>query len=238
MGWKKKNQDVQLSKDAANQMLSNIFEACDYEANRVPLEVLESYSHYRRERHLLQKAIIILLVVLFLMLPVLFITAKVEVDWVPDTPAGSPIIQITTRSLIPVERITATMEGYSLDVYQMSEGIYQILPNRNGTLVVTVTLASKQFTEHTVEVTNVDVTPPTLLSSELTDGELEIFFEDESGELDYNNIYAVDENGNTVYPLRYDRVKMSVTFAYPDSYLNIFVPDRCKNTLQLVLSVQ
>ena len=51
-----------LSKEVADQMLSNVFEACDFEPNRVPLEVLQSYSHYRRERHILQKCIIVLVV--------------------------------------------------------------------------------------------------------------------------------------------------------------------------------
>ena len=53
--FRKKKDEVTLSPDAASQMLSNVFEACDYEANRVPLEVLQSYSNYRRERHLLQR---------------------------------------------------------------------------------------------------------------------------------------------------------------------------------------
>ena len=69
---KKKQTEPTLSQEAAGQMLSNVFEACDFEANRVPLEVLQSYSHYRRERNILQKAIIVLVVLLFLMLPVLF----------------------------------------------------------------------------------------------------------------------------------------------------------------------
>ena len=38
--------------------------------------------------------------------------------------------------------------------------------------------------------------------------------------------------------LRYDEERMSVTFAYPDAYLNMFISDKCKNTLQLVLTIQ
>ena len=59
--FRKKKDEVTLSPDAASQMLSNVFEACDYEANKVPLEVLRSYSNYRRERPLLQPAIILVL---------------------------------------------------------------------------------------------------------------------------------------------------------------------------------
>ena len=105
---KKQEQEATLSQEAAGQMLSNIFEACDYEPNRVPMEVLQSYSHYRRERHILQKGIIVLAVLMFLLLPLLFVTANVEVGWVQGTPPGSPIVQVAARSLIPVESVTAS----------------------------------------------------------------------------------------------------------------------------------
>lgn len=227
-----------LSKEVADQMLSNVFEACDYEPNRVPLEVLQSYSHYRRERHILQKCIIVLVVILFLMLPVLFITANVEVNWVDGTPPGSPIVQVTAKSIVPVESITAYIGDYSLEVYQVSDGIYHIHPNANGTLSVTVTLANKQFTEHRVEVTGVDVEPPILVGSELVDGELEIFFQDDISLIDFSTVYAMDPKGNKVYPLRHDAEAMSVTFQYPEDHLNIFVSDTCGNILQLVLTVK
>ena len=227
-----------LSKEVADQMLSNVFEACDFEPNRVPLEVLQSYSHYRRERHILQKCIIVLVVLLFLMLPILFITANVEIGWVEGTPPGSPIVQVLAKSIVPVESITASIGEYSLDVYQVSDGIYHIHPKANGTLLVTVTLTNKQFTEHKVEVTGVDVEPPVLVSSQLVDGELEIFFSDDISAIDFTTVYAVDPQAQVVYPLRHDPEAVSVTFAYPEDYLNIFVSDTCGNTLQLVLTTR
>ena len=227
-----------LSQEVADQMLGNVFEACDFEPNRVPLEVLQSYSHYRRERHILQKCIIVLVVLLFLMLPILFITANVEIAWVEGTPPGSPVIQVLAKSIVPVESITASIGDYALDVYQVSDGIYQIHPNANGTLLVTVTLTNKQFTEHKVEVTGVDVEPPVLVSSQLVDGELEIFFSDDISAIDFTTVYAVDPQAQVVYPLRHDPEAVSVTFAYPEDYLNIFVSDTCGNTLQLVLTTQ
>ena len=237
MGKRNNNQDPVLSEEAAGQMLSNVFEACDFEANRVPLEVLQSYSHYRRERNILQKCIIILVVLLFLMLPVLFITANVQISWVEGTPPGSPIVEVLAKSVIPVESITATMDEYTLEVYQVADGVYRIHPSANGTLLVTVTLANKQFTEHLVEVTGVDVEPPSLMGSQLVDGKLEIFFSDDISSIDFAAIYAVDSKGNKVYPLTHDEGSMSVTFAYPDDYLNIFVADTCGNILQLVLTI-
>ena len=234
----KKKDEVTLSPDAASQMLSNVFEACDYEANRVPLEVLQSYSNYRRERHLLQKGIIVVVALLFAMLPLLFVTPKVSANWVEGSQPGSPIYEVVADSFLPVESVRARMGAQEMDVYQVSENTYRVRPIQNGTLVITVTLTNKQSTETRVEVDGVDVTPPQLLGSSLVGDELEIFLSDDSGELDFASIYAVDADGNTVYPLRYDEERMSVTFAYPDAYLNMFISDKCKNPLQLVLTIQ
>lgn len=234
----KKKDEVTLSPDAASQMLSNVFEACDYEANRVPLEVLQSYSNYRRERHLLQKGIIVVVALLFAMLPLLFVTPKVSANWVEGSQPGSPIYEVVADSFLPVESVRARMGAQEMDVYQVSENTYRVRPIQNGTLVITVTLTNKQSTETRVEVDGVDVTPPQLLGSSLVGEELEIFLSDDSGELDFASIYAVDADGNTVYPLRYDEERMSVTFAYPDAYLNMFISDKCRNTLQLVLTIQ
>ena len=234
----RKKPDVTLSADTANQMLSNIFEACDQEANQVSIDVLQSYSHYRKEKHILQKIIIILLLLLFLMLPILFITAKVDISWVENTPPGSPVVQVVTKSIIPVDKITASMGPYNLEVYQVADGTYHIYPDRNGVLQITVFLSNHQFTEYNFSITNVDVTAPELVSSELVNGELVIYFRDDSGNLDYSSIYGIDGNGDTVYPIAMDMAKMCVTFAYPPkSFLNIFVSDTCENTLQLVLTV-
>ena len=234
----KKKDEVTLSPDAASQMLSNVFEACDYEANRVPLEVLQSYSNYRRERHLLQKGIIVVVALLFAMLPLLFVTPKVSANWVEGSQPGSPIYEVVADSFLPVESVRARMGAQEMDVYQVSENTYRVRPIQNGTLVITVTLTNKQSTETRVEVDGVDVTPPQLLGSSLVGDELEIFLSDDSGELDFASIYAIDADGNTVYPLRYDEERMSVTFAYPDAYLNMFISDKCRNTLQLVLTIQ
>lgn len=236
--FQKKRDEEVLSPEAAGQMLSNVFEACGREANHVPLEVLRSYSSYRRERHLLRKGVIVAAALLFAMLPVLFVTPEVSADWSAEGAPGSPVLELEAESFLPVKSVRASMENQEQNVYQVAENTYRILPDRNGTLLITVTLVNNQFTETRVEVEGVDVTPPTLVGSSLVDDELEIFLADDSGDLDYSGIYAVDAQGGTVYPLRFDRERMSVAFAYPQEGLTIYIPDKCRNVLQLVLTVE
>ena len=72
--------DMQLDPQVASQMLSNIFDACDIEQNSVPLEVLTSYSNYRKERYTFQKFTIAIIMILFFLLPILFEAPKFTLE--------------------------------------------------------------------------------------------------------------------------------------------------------------
>ena len=65
----KKSRIPELNQDLASQMLRNVFEACQAEPNSVPLEVLISYSNYRKERFAFQKYVLRAILVLFCLLP-------------------------------------------------------------------------------------------------------------------------------------------------------------------------
>ena len=135
-------------------------------------------------------------------------------------------------------------EEYTRLVYNITGVVSPVESLRNKALEsyaafnLKATLTNKQFTEHKVEVTGVDVEPPVLVNSQLVDGEVEIFFSDDISAIDFTTVYAVDPQAQVVYPLRHDPEAVSVTFAYPEDYLNIFVSDTCGNTLQLVLTTQ
>ena len=81
----KKTDIPALDDQIAKQMLENIFEACDMESNKIPLEVLTSYSNYRRERFALQRLVLVVIMVLFFLLPVLFIAPKISIRELPAT---------------------------------------------------------------------------------------------------------------------------------------------------------
>ena len=235
MGRLFKKKKPELSQTAASQMLSNIFDACEYEANQVPMEVLVSYARYRRERYFLRWGVVVLLV-LFLMLPVLFVTPEVTISEQGGAP-GQPILQVEAHSWMPIDRVTAVTGGHSLPVYEMSNGVYQIIPDRNGIVTVTVVLKNQQYTQQEFLVEDVDVDPPVLVGSRRVDDNLELLFQEEDGKIDYAGIYAIDNQGQTVYPLSYDEKRCLVVFAYPSDSMNIFVSDEYGNVLQLVLTV-
>lgn len=232
------NKDMKLDPQVASQMLSSIFDACAIEQNSVPLEVLTSYSNYRKERFLAQKVILAVVMILFFLLPILFVTPKFSLTQVEGEIPGSPYVELVATHLVPMDKIEASIDGTKMPVYEIANGSYQVVPNKNGQLDVTITLINDQHTTKSIEITDVDTTSPILISSEQEDGFLTIYFEENSGMLDYENIFAQTADGTISKPISYDEKALSVTFRYPEEALNIFVSDRSENTLQIAVSLK
>ena len=96
--------DIQLDPQIASQMLSNIFDACDIEQNSVPLEVLTSYSNYRKERYVAQKFILAVVMIMFFLLPILFVAPKFTLAQHEGEIPGNPYVELITTHLIPTDR--------------------------------------------------------------------------------------------------------------------------------------
>ena len=232
------DKNMQLDPQIASQMLSNIFDACEIEQNSVPLEVLTSYSNYRKERFGFQKFVIIFVMILFFLLPILFIAPKFSLEQKSGEIFGKPYVELNVTSLVPIDKIEAFMSKEKVPVYEMADGTYQIIPTKNGTLDVTVHLINDQYTTRSIQVTDVDTKPPKLITSENSEGHLIVYFEENSSIIDYENVYAQNAAGDIIKPISYDIKNLSVTFNYPKENINIFVPDKSDNTLQVIVTLK
>ena len=232
------NKDMKLDPQVASQMLSSIFDACDFEQNSVPLDVLTSYSNYRKERYLAQKFILTVVMILFFLLPILFVAPRFSLTHVEGEIPGSPYVELVTTHLVPTDKIEASIDGTKMPVYEMANGTYHVIPNKNGQLDVTITLVTEQYTTKSIQISDVDTTAPILLSSKQEGEMLTIYFEENSGMLDYENIYAQSIDGTISKPVSYDEKALSITFLYPKDALNIFVSDKSQNTLNIAVALK
>ena len=224
-----------LSDDTATKLLQNVFTACQQEPNTVPLPKLVSYSEYRKERYLLQKILLIAVLVIFMLLPMFFITPKFEVEKVSPDSDPYPTYNITLLNKLPVSSVAASIEGEGLVVSEVSENVYCVMPTKNGTLKVMVRLLNRQYKVLELEVTGIDVEPPELISDSLDGGYLRLFVEDAGLGIDYEGVYAVDEAGNVIYPV--SAADGELVFELPDGATNIYIPDVKGNTLHLAVSL-
>lgn len=229
----------QLDEVTASKMLENIFAACAMEPNAVPINVLASYSNYRKERYSFQRVTLAFIMLLFCLLPLLFIPPRIHVQELSSDQIGHPVYELSVDTFFPaVNKISATIDGVRVPIYETGERIYTIQPTRNGDMTITIVLGNRQYEKAVISVTGVDCDAPVLLNSSLKNGELALYLDDDISGIDYKNIIAADMSGNMYTPTSYDEDAQCVLFTDFNTNMNIFIPDHAGNELQLVLTIK
>lgn len=229
-----------LDEQTSSQMLENIFDACDVAHNSIPLSVLTSYSNYRRERFLLQRLLLLMIIVLFCSMPLLFVLPQLQLAQSSSTSSQSKkVYELSVKSLLPVAQVTATINGKRIPVYETEKGTYSIEASMNGTLTVTATLQNRQSASTSCQITDIDTQIPVVLSSKTIHGQLWIYLSDEGSGIDYDHITAANLDGIPV-DLAFSKrpAESCIVFDYPAASINLCIPDHAGNVLQLLLTVQ
>ena len=223
-----------LDLETAGQILSNTFDFCGEKHSTIPLEALCGYANYRKERYLLQRGIILTMMLLFLLLPTLFISAKIAIAVKTDSDSN-PAYQVKVDASVPVEQIIVTVDGKNVPVYEAGNNEYIIRPGSNGELLVTVTLINKQTSTADITITEVDNEAPELLQIDTwVDPPLMVLsLSDESG-IDFDHVTVTDHQGISL-DFSYDEEKSILYIAYPEEAVTISVPDKKGNVLTLEL---
>ena len=232
----RKNKE-ELNSDVADQMLQNIFNICEVEPNTVPLDNLKSYSNYRKDRFFLQKVILVIVMLLFLALPLMFIGPKIQVlEQVTQEPHQS--YHLGVDSILPITSVTATVDGVNVPVYETQKKVYSIEPEISGTMTVTVKCVNNQWTTRQIQVSTIDREVPVVTDDSLRGDYVYLYLKDEGSGVAWDKIYAQSSQGETFKPDKYDAKAGWIAFRYPDSSINVFIPDKSENVLQLALTIK
>lgn len=238
MLFKKKTNGQELPTEHAEQILFDVFDSCGFEKNTVPLEALLSYANYRKEKYTLQKSAIIIILVLFMLLPLLFVTAELVVAVRFDKDNTNPEYTLKlkyTAPFIPVDNITVRMNGRTVPVYEVNAHEFIIRPTDSGEMSISVTLFNQQTSTDVIPVVDVDGTPPALVSVETIGNTVKVKVRDEGSGLNIDSIIATDEEG-TIIPWVYDESSETIDITYPSSVVTLTVPDMRGNVLTLLLN--
>lgn len=225
----------ELPQQTAEQMLANVFLACGREPNSVPLEALSSYSNYRKERYSIQRSVIAVVLLLFMLLPLLFMAAKIDVKISNPDAGENPVYTVSVDALLPIRQIYAEMEGRSVPIYEVLANEFMIQPRNNGGMEIFVTLLNRQESEAGLTVDSVDMDAPVLLGSDSDDVHVYLFLEDAGSGVDYEAVSATAPDGSVQRPLAWDVSAGCITLAYPESALSLRIPDLRGNVLQIAL---
>lgn len=234
---RKKYHTPELTKEMVNKILTRAFEANHMEVNKVPLEVLESYSNYRKERFLLQRGILVLVLIAFMLMPLLFFTPEVTIHQGKDVGLGRPAYDVIVDTSLPIVKVTAQIDGVNMPVFEVGEMHYSVRPTANGDMTVTVTLINDQCREIRQVVDCVDTNPPVLIENTFEDGNVVFYVKDVGLGLKPDAAYAMTLDGERIEPISYDAAAGKAVFDYPDETINVFFEDTVGNVLQLVVMI-
>ncbi|MDD6190094.1 MAG: hypothetical protein PUB75_00690 [Firmicutes bacterium] len=227
----------ELNVEVADQMLQNIFDVCEVEPNTVPLNDLQSYSNYRKDRFFLQKVILVIVMLLFLALPLFFFGPKISVlEQSSDSP--HPTYHLGVDSIMPVTSVKATIDGKNVPVYEKQKKVYSIEPDTGGEMTVTVSCLNNQSTTETITVSAIDRDVPKVTSDSIRDNLVYLSLEDEGSGIAWDKIYIMKSDGSKYEPTEYNAEEGWVSLEYPNESVNIFIPDNADNVLQLALTIK
>lgn len=228
------NKEPKLDALTATMMLEDIFAESEIEPNSLPLEALETQTAYRRRRVSVRKVILIAVLVIWLLLPVMFLSPRYEVELAEAQDRDLPVYTIEVKPGLPVRQVEAELAGEPIRVYMKEEGKnYAVEPERNGTLEIRITAMNRQTTVKRIAVTAVDETAPKLISGDMDDAAVYLQVQDEGSGVDYENIYGVTASGDLILPEKTDSEQGSVVFGIPGERWDIYVPDKRGNALHL-----
>ena len=220
----------------AAEMLAAVFDSCGRKHNSIPMEALASYTVYRKEKFSVQRSILAVALTVFMMLPVLFFLPGFTVEEQTEGVRGLPVYTVQVKSVLPVNRVLATLADHNLPVYEAGAREFTIEPIRNGTLVISVELINRQMVTCDYAVTKVDSKGPSLIENTTGDDTFLIRVEDSGIGVDYRGVYAVGKSGTLYYPVSADE-ENGILFKYPDEEWDIYIPDHIGNTLHLALKL-
>lgn len=226
-----------LDDDTAEQMLYNILDTLGMEQNTVPLQNLDIYMGYRRQRSRLMILVVGIMAAIIILLPLLLIRPNMTMEKTSNADeAGRPVYTVHVSSILEIYSVTAEIDGDQMPVYQEGASVYTVRPTRNGSMKITVTGENRRRVSTSVLVDTKDTKPPELVRRK-TDGRdaVTLFLTDKSG-IDYDRISGSDEKGRMIEPVSWEESTGAVTFAYPSEKIEVSIPDRTGNVLRLILN--
>ena len=226
-----------LDDDTAEQMLYNILDTLGMEQNTVPLQNLDIYMGYRKQRSRLMILVVGIMAAIIILLPLLLIRPNMTMEKTSNADeAGRPVYTVHVSSILEIYSVTAEIGGDQMPVYQEGASVYTVRPTRNGSMKITVTGENRRRVSTSVLVDTKDTKPPELVRRK-TDGRdaVTLFLTDKSG-IDYDRISGSDEKGRTIEPVSWEESTGAVTFAYPSEKIEVSIPDRTGNVLRLILN--
>lgn len=218
-----------LDAQTANQLLNNVFEACDMEPNSIPVEVLESWGNYKKPAFDIGRMISYVFIILLILLPLLFFHPNIAAKRVNVESASDATYDIHIQTLLPVSNVSASLNDEPVALIRKGSKEYTTTLTKNGTLTITAETFNGQKTTRTYEVTHLDTDKPDFIQSYTKDNLVYLVVQDTYSGINYAGITGLT-------PVSYDESTGTIVFQIPDTPQTVTIPDNAGNELTLLIS--
>lgn len=219
----------ELDSKTAGQLLNNVLSSCEMKPNLIPVETLEAWGNYKKPAFNIGRMLSYIFTVILILLPLLFFQPTIVAERTNVEKASYAEYDIRIKTLIPMGKVTATLDGVTLGVSEKANHEYTVEVESNGTLVITAKAINGQTVSRTYEVTQIDTEKPVLKDFYSKDGKVYLTVVDAFSGIDYDNI-----SGMT--PVSYDKDSGVIVFDIPSQASQVVIPDMAGNDLTLLLS--
>ena len=159
-------------------------------------------------------------------------TPKIEYDASDTRDYRSVDISIRIRSLLPIREMSVTMESQPLEM-EKEKGVYTATLTNNGTLQIYVKGWNGMSARLSDTIQALDDMAPTIQEDYVMEkGILTITAEDSQSGINFDAVYATDEDEKTVKPSHINKESGEITFPMDTQTLVVFVEDYAGNTIK------
>ena len=223
----------------ATRLLEDVFEEVGAAPNLLPVEALAGYPEFERQRFLPQRVLLIVILILWLLIPIFFITPKYDITQVSTNDQNLPVYTVEIQSLLPIRNVEAILNGTDLPLYAKDSKTYAVEPNQNGTMEIRVTAVNNQTAVRSVDVVAVDDVGTKLISTEVTGQKVLLRMAENGTGVSYNNIYAIGRTSKEIIqPTTYNRETGTIAFDLPKEKWDVYIPDERGNALHLSVEIK
>ena len=145
-------------------------------------------------------------------------------------------MELKIKSLFPIKAMTVTLDGNEVELTKTASKTYTAVLGSNGTVKVSLTAFNGMKNVFSEQVNILDDTPPDIKDSIIEDGVLSFRLEDTQSGVNYDTIYAYDDDTPEIPPLSIDRSTGIITFDMQKENLTICVKDQVGNEARVTIT--
>ena len=218
-----------LDSKTANQLLNNVFNACDMEPSTIPVEVLEDWGNYKKTTFGFGRTLAYLCTLLLILMPLLFIKPTIIAERTKVDSAQSAVYNIRVKTLLPIREVTADLDGHPIALTKKDTHTYTAEVTSNGTLTIHAEGMNAQTSLRSYKVSSLDTEKPKLLDSYSRHGVVYLDVSDTYSGINYDAISGL-------VPKSINKKTGTISFMIPKQPTTIKIPDNAGNELELLLS--